>query len=187
MSCDIHTIVEVKKENTWVGVEECPKEFSERNYSMFAFLANVRNRFMTKGFEPKGFPEDMSEQSRELAEKWDSDMHSKSYLTLKELDDADKSDYLSVKCRVIGDFIKAFKEFGGVLPEQMTIEENKPTTFLDIIESAFCPDVIVKWQSSKIDAQEYPLIKGIEALKELAKKYNIKDYEDIRIVFGFDN
>lgn len=142
---------------------------------------------MTKGFEPKGFPEDMSEQSRKLEEKWDSDLHSKSYLSLKELDDADKSDYLSVKCRVVGDFIKAFEEFGGVLPEQMTIEENKPTTFIDIIESAFCPDVIVKWQANKKDAQEYPLIKGIEALKELAKKYNIDDYENIRIVFGFDN
>ena len=187
MGCDIHTIVEIKKENTWVGLEDCPKEFDERNYSMFAFLANVRNRFNTKGFEAKGLPDDISEKSRQLFDEWGEDIHSKSYITLKEFEDIDKTDYYSQKVRVIGEFFKAFKEFGGVLPEQMEIEELKPTTFIDVIEMSFCPDVVVKWQSPEREQKETPLYKGIEALKEIATKNNISDFNDIRIVFGFDN
>lgn len=188
MGCDIHTIVEVKKENTWVGLEECPKEFCDRNYSLFAFLADVRNSFNTKGFNTKGFPEDMSEQSRKLEEKWDSDMHSKSHLTLKELIESDKSDYCSQKCRIVGAFWQKFKELGGVLPDGMEVEENfKVSSIVDAISLAYCPEVIVKWQLPEEDIKKYPLITGIEALKEIAEKEQVKDYENIRIVFGFDN
>lgn len=187
MGCDIHTIVEIKKQNKWIGLEECPEEFNERNYSTFAFLANVRNRFNTKGFEPKGKPVEMSEESSKLFEKWEDDGHSQSYLTLKELDEFDKSDYYSRKCRVVGEFIKMLKEFGGTIPEQMKIEEIKATSFLDVIEMSFCPDVIVKWQAPESEQKETPLNKGIESLKKIAKKNEIENFEDIRIVFVFDN
>lgn len=69
MGCDIHTVVELKKGNEWVGIDELPEEFNERNYSTFAFLANVRNRFNTKGFEPKGYPSDMSEKSKKRTKR----------------------------------------------------------------------------------------------------------------------
>lgn len=37
MGCDIHTVVEIKNENgNWIGIDEVPKEFSDRNYSTFA-------------------------------------------------------------------------------------------------------------------------------------------------------
>lgn len=188
MGCDIHTIVEIKKENTWIGVEECPSEFCERNYSLFAFLAGVRNSFNTKGFEAKGFPEDMSEKARALEQEWGSDLHSKSFLNLKELEEANKSDYCSQKCRIVRAFWDKFKELGGVLPVGMEIEENfKVSSIIDALSLAYCPEVIIKWQSSKEEQKNFPLFRGIENLKAIALKNNIDNYENIRIVFGFDN
>ena len=187
MGCDIHTVVEIKKENTWVGLEECPKEFDERNYALFAFLAGVRNRFNTKGFEPKGFPDDMSEKSRQKFLD-DCDLHSKSYLTLKELDESDKTDAFANKCRIVGAFWQKFKELGGELPDGMEVEEDiKIDSIVDAISLAFCPEVIIKWQPSKAEIKETTLYKGIEALKEIAKENNIENYENVRIVFCFDN
>lgn len=189
MGCDIHTVVELKKGNEWVGIDELPEEFNERNYSTFAFLANVRNRFNTKGFEPKGYPSDMSEKSKkELKEEWAGDFHSESYLTLKELDDCDKSDYNSEKCRVVGAFYEKFKELGGVLPKEMKVEEEIiSNSILDIIGQQICPDIIVKWENSEDTLKKTPVFRGIEALKEIAKKNDIDNFENIRIVFCFDN
>ena len=187
MGCDIHTIVEIKKENTWVGLDECPNEFDERNYSLFAFLAGVRNSFNTKGFKPKGFPDDMSEKARKEFEN-DSDLHSKSYLTLKELDYADKKDAYAHKCRIVGAFWEKFKELGGQLPDGMEVEENfKVTSIIDALHLAYCPKVIIKWQPSEEEIKKYDLYKGIESLKKIAKNNNIDNYENIRIVFCFDN
>lgn len=189
MGCDIHTVVEIKNANgNWIGIDEVPKEFSDRNYSTFAFLANVRNSFNTKGFKPKGWPEDMSEMSKEMEEKWEGDSHSESYLTLKELDDCDKSDYYSEKCRIVEDFYKKFKELGGVLPKGMEVEEEIiSSSNFDIIKQSICPDVVVKWQASEDTQKKTPVFIGVEALKEIAKKNNIDNFENIRIVFCFDN
>ena len=61
MGCDIHTIVEVKKDNKWTRVPECPEVFQNRNYSIFAILnENVRNYNGTDGFSGKGLPKDIS-------------------------------------------------------------------------------------------------------------------------------
>lgn len=189
MGCDIHTVVEIKNaDGNWIGLDEVPKQFNDRNYSTFAFLADVRNRFNTKGFKPKGWPEDMSEITKQLKEKWDGDSHSESFLTLKELDEFDKSDYYSAKCRVVGDFYEKFKELGGVLPKGMKVEEKViSNSIFEIIGQAICPDVIVKWDVSEDVKKETPVFEGIEALKEIAKKNNIDNFENIRIVFCFDN
>lgn len=187
MGCDIHTVVEIKKENAWVGLEECPKEFESRNYALFAFLAGVRNSFNTKGFEPKGFPDDMSEKAKEKFED-DSDLHSKSYLTLKELDESDKKDAFAHKCRIVRAFWEKFKELGGQLPDGMEVEDDfKVDSIVDALRLAYCPEVIIKWQPSEEEIKEFTLYQGIEALKEIAKQNNIENYNDIRIVFCFDN
>lgn len=59
MGCDIHTIVQIKRNRKWEYVPELPKVFDERNYHIFSILANVRNYWNTKGFEPKGLPLDL--------------------------------------------------------------------------------------------------------------------------------
>ena len=60
MGCDIHIVVEVKKNGKWEYVPEVPENFDQRNYGVFAALADVRNSFNIKGFKPKGLPEDIS-------------------------------------------------------------------------------------------------------------------------------
>ena len=187
MGCDIHIVTEIKQDNKWIGIEEIPETLSERNYSTFAFLANVRNSFGCKGFEAKGKPEIMSNKTKEMFDEQGEDGYSHSYLSLKELIEKDKSDYCSVKCKILKDFYDKFIELGGVIPEGMTIEEDKPQGIIDCFRFAVEPTVLVKWKSAKDKIRKYPLFKGIEELKAIANKYNIENYNDIRIVFCFDN
>lgn len=67
-----------------------------RNYATFAMLANVRNGYGFAGVktgepitpisEPRGLPEDVCAEIREISDDWDVDAHSHSYFTLAELD-----------------------------------------------------------------------------------------------------
>lgn len=104
MGCDIHLCVEVKSSSPrsngrWRSVPPDPafKGYGEgwgidRNYSLFAILANVRN-YGGSGFnpiaDPKGWPADASGPSNKLYERWDGDAHSASHLTLRELTEFD--------------------------------------------------------------------------------------------------
>lgn len=117
MGCDIHLYAEHKKNERWrplrqptesryaEGRKEYPSEFDDRNYDVFAILANVRNG---RGFagaqtgtgfnpisDPRGLPEDLSAEFAAAHESlddgpslWFGD-HSHSYLTLAELLDFD--------------------------------------------------------------------------------------------------
>lgn len=114
------------------------------------------------------------------------DYHSHSWLTLKELLDYDLTDYLTAKIKVPKVFYDKFKEFGGVLPEGMTVlEEFPPNSIVEAVRMAFQPDVIISYVDDK-NKNETPLVKGINELKEIAEKYSVLP-EDIRIVFAFDN
>ena len=190
MGCDIHTHVEIKKENKWIHIDEVPEEFERRNYSTFSILAGVRSSFNVKPIsEPKGIPEDASKETKANIEEWNGDGHSHSYLTLKELDEFDLTDYKKTKVKVLKAFYDAFIGFGGILPKEMSVEEVKPGDIREIFQEAFEPTVLIKWLDSKKEGTYmYSLIlKGIKKLKEIAKKNDIDNYEDIRIVFFFDN
>ena len=70
----------------------------------------------------------------------------------------------------------------------MEVEEDfKTDSIIDAIRLVMCSEVIIKWQSSEEEIKGYTLYQGIEALKEIAKQNNIENFEDIRIVFCFDN
>lgn len=193
MGCDIHIITEIKKNNKWKRVPETPEEFNCRNYSVFAFLANVRNSFDTQGFKPKGLPEDISALHFDRCEEiddWDIDFecpdyHSHSYLTLKELQDKDKTDLQMIKCKVVKAFIDKFVECGGKIPDEIIVSEREPETFsfFEVLHEAAEPTVIVKWNTNKT---EHAVFKGIKELENIADKYNVQP-DDIRIVFAFDN
>jgi len=98
MGCDIHWVIECRAGGKWVGYmhdnyELLPKrsplieagipsiyELSDRNYQFFAKLAGVRG----DGPIPNGLPNDISKLTRALANNWDNDGHSHSYLPLYE-------------------------------------------------------------------------------------------------------
>ncbi|PCI96619.1 MAG: hypothetical protein COB15_09535 [Flavobacteriales bacterium] len=104
MGCDIHSFVEKKNEKgDWEKVSDCitlgefdrnwyKKEkgdspFDWRSYSIFAFLAGVRNYDHCDPIsEPRGVPDD---HSLEVGNEYDDDwgLHSASHLTIKELND----------------------------------------------------------------------------------------------------
>jgi hypothetical protein len=110
MGCDIHSFAEVKRNGKWERLTEkvfkswdgslIDAPFDLRNYSVFGFLADVRNYSDCKPLsQPKGFPQD-SEWLNEIHKKdkdltnlryylEDGDYHSHSFFTLKELVDFD--------------------------------------------------------------------------------------------------
>ena len=196
MGCDIHTITEIKRNDAWERISEVPEVFDTRNYTTFAFLADVRNSFETEGFQPKGLPEDISAMKFDYDAEddfWEvdfecEDYHSHSHLTLKELIEKDKTSYCSHKCKISKHFYEKFIELGGVIPEGMKVKtEIEHGDFIDALRYAYDPTVIVAWNPSEEEAQEYPIFKGIRALEEIAEKYGIENPENIRIVFAFDN
>ena len=294
MGCDIHLITQIKKNNKWEYVEDVPREFNQRNYFNFAVLANVRNDFGTKGFQPKGLPEDLGAKkfgwkseledykksyetnttrmcklpSGELIwcmdnslkrycdkDEYDKfkgtkgsscgeyyvydasvvngvfvdvpdkerytfeeyleefhkddfdeelqdygcwrvdfgdcvaygDLHTPSYLTLKELEDKNYEDIFKEKAKILKAFLDKFFELGGKLPDGMEIDKDwQPSDIRDCFRQAIEPVCVVKW-TKNIDKKEIPFFNGIDQLKEIAEKYNIENYNDIRIVFAFDN
>ena len=84
-------------------------------------------------------------------------------------------------------FYDDFIAMGGKLPEGMEVVEHEPSEFSDIIRCAFSPIVMIVWDKRNIDKENSDLYKGINSMKEIAEKYGISDYSDIRIVFAFDN
>jgi hypothetical protein len=110
MGCDIHFYVERREGDRWVpcdtwidlypvtdgvAADAGDNFYDDRNYDMFAMLADVRNGFGTAGIDrgdgfnviaaPRGVPGDMCE---ELADRWSVDeeaCHTPTWLLLSEL------------------------------------------------------------------------------------------------------
>jgi len=98
MGCDIHCYIEVNVEpfeeagyKQWnLFVDPRKPIFDGRSYSIFGFLANVRNYSQSPVIsQPKGLPRDLSFDVIGIREYTGLDGHSDSFLTLKELLDYD--------------------------------------------------------------------------------------------------
>jgi hypothetical protein len=114
MGCDIHPVVQVRKDGEWVSIDDKgPREEDRdpkyrwpvlvgRYYALFAILANVRQGYWEPDWipisTPRGLPVDfrMSDEAHpgitdhEGEEMWMGD-HSWSWVTVKELNDYDWS------------------------------------------------------------------------------------------------
>jgi hypothetical protein len=172
MGCDIHSFAEKKVNGKWERVEEKiflegTEPFGWRSYSMFAFLADVRNYdYCTPLSKPKGLPDD-SEFLNELSDydisithrlylEGDYDYHSHSYLTLKELLDFDyDQDFWN---RRVTKQIGPNSWDGAALAEE---GEGEIISYRENLGEGF--------------------FKDLETLKTLG------DLEEVRIVFYFDN
>jgi hypothetical protein len=103
MGCDIHSYAEVQNEQgEWEQVTDffpfdkwerdwrkrkCgDSPFDWRSYSLFGFLADVRNYSCCPPLdEPRGLPDDVSDAVREAREAYGIDGHSDSWFLLREL------------------------------------------------------------------------------------------------------
>lgn len=199
MGCDIHLYTEInrviKGELKWVncdnwkinhyyekGSDENEYEvnhlYSDRNYRLFAVLADVRNYSDNKFIcEPKGFPKDASNEVIKEYESWDMDGHSHSYFTLSELKEFRRHNnitkYSGLMTQENADMVDA-----GEMPNEWCQE----TTRNDYVYR--------EWER-----EESPLDKLISLLdKRMREEFWIWDNEEkpefedkIRIVFWFDN
>jgi len=84
MGCDIHGTVEVRTgDGKWVMINELGWEATLRNYQRFAELAGVRGEG-TRGLQPKGLPQNISESTAYHVDGWGVDGHSHSHMELDE-------------------------------------------------------------------------------------------------------
>ena len=90
MGCDIHVFVEQKIDNKWfsIHIEDTKDEFSDRDYFLFAKLADVRNYYETIPLltSNRGVPEDCNLTYKNYIQDWGVDLHSHTYYYLSELD-----------------------------------------------------------------------------------------------------
>ena len=191
MGTSIFMLTEIKKDGEWERIPENPKKFELRNYSIFALFANVHNHFGYDSFAIKGLPKDTKctyfEVDEDFKMNFNSiDLHSHSFLTLEELINFNYDSYFSHKYKMSKDFYDDFIKFGGKLPKEMVVKEYNPTDFSEIVRFAFEPTVLVQWQDTESDRENSDLHIGINQLKEIAQKYDIENYADIRIIFAFD-
>lgn len=105
MGCDIHIYKEKLVDGKWATADtwQCEKEsddqdgtfhyytndnsgLEDRNYSAFGILAGVRGDYLDSyKMDPKGLPEQMSEETERQYESWKLDAHGISYLSINEL------------------------------------------------------------------------------------------------------
>lgn len=114
MGCDIHIIYQKQVDGIWINLPD-EDEFSDRNYDLFAFLANVRNISRIEPIsEPRGVLDDFK-----YTDDWDLGDHSESWLSIKELEEYD--------------YTKVFKNFreGGV---KQTIAEYLQTWYFEELQ-----------------------------------------------------
>lgn len=94
MGCDIHMFPEVdgRPKSDWVY--DLGEFEIDRHYKLFSQLARVRaSAGDAGGFKPKGLPDKMGFTANMLRRDMDGDAHSDSWLTYKELRDAETSIY----------------------------------------------------------------------------------------------
>ena len=204
MGCDIHMFVEYKRnmptkdfkdrKDQWVLGDyfmrnpfnpafEDEEEFKiielygDRDYTLFSTLAGVRD-YSGKNEPvsiPKGLPEDCCEYVKKQNEKWGSDGHSHSWLTLKEI-----KDYQSQKPIIT---------YSGLLSptqlKELDVDGKTPNSWCQ----GTSLEGYKRREWNEPNKSLLPLIEKMEKrLSELFKNDDsAKDDEKIRIVFWFDN
>lgn len=202
MGCDIHTHIEYKRfinnEEKWVcadhfalnpyyDIDEDDKYYTvevcgNRDYGLFATLANVRNYGNTEYIdEPRGLPEDTCEEIKASYSAWECDAHSCSYFTLKELIDFYNKNGKLKRSGLIS------KENAKKLDEQ-NIEPNE-----------WCQMTNLDYVHREWEVENTSLKHLIDEIKRRADEDNFiydfewergetpKRIEKIRFVFWFDN
>jgi len=213
MGCDIHLFVERREGDKWVSCDRWEQEdgwysvtnsfYYERNYDLFAILANVRNG---RGFagvktgegfasisEPRGVPADAAPEFLRVVEQWGVDGHSHSYLTVAELM---AFDWTQVSCKqgwVDAENYQGFQwrkrrgegpeEYcGDVFGQGITkLSNDEMQAKIDAKESLNQTYTLVEWTQSYYAVAAHFLSHTLPRLWTLGKP------EDVRIVFFFDN
>ena len=176
--------------------------FHNRSYNTFAILADVRNGSGFAGIktgegfnpisEPRGLPEDVSEEIFDESDKWDGDGHSHSFFTVKELKEYDWNQITGLRGTISLQQYQAIKKgdnpgsYSGSIsgPKIITISMEKADAHIlnpDPSYERFDVYVDYHWNELYKDSASRFYNTTIPALEALG------DPEDVRIVFFFDN
>jgi hypothetical protein len=220
MGTDIHSRVEVflpryQGSPRWVMIEDelfdagwgdgrmtCDP-FSDRNYTLFALLANVRNGYGFAGIvtgnpitpldEPRGVPSNASLGWQGEVDAWDVNMHSHTWFTLRELLEPNPlyDQPLTRRGVIPGEAYEHLRDNGGTpsgwsgsvagpglltvtIPEYEAGIRGERQTYVEYI-----------WEDSLRDScQQFH--QDIQVLKKYADE-NEHAYDDVRVVLAFDN
>ena len=177
--------------------------YNHRNYNFFAILANVRNRrgcaemSTRQGFKPismpRGLPQDISPEIKQLSDWWGIDGHSHSWLTVQELIEYDWEQTVVSYGVVTRPQYEEFVET-GIRPDAYcewiygrNIEVVSPAEMEAIIADGADDDetryyVCIRWSWTYREAVgDYVFDTLFPTLKALG------DPDSVRIVFWFDN
>lgn len=154
MGCDIHLYLEKKEfgygkdadKFVWVSLDKWTEmgEFGDiyldvdsedrfyrkRNYNLFCALAGVTSHRLSNVpnyMKPKGIPADCSKLIYSAIKYWESDGHSHSYLTLKELKEFDWSSYGDTCDEFKNEVLKKME----LLKEELTDNDIRIVFFFD--------------------------------------------------------
>ena len=203
MGCDIHICCERKNyKGEWINCDYFKLNpyfdnnddeedkwwivpiFKDRNYELFATLADVRNRgYITPISEPRGLPDDVHYITKALSDSWGDIGHSHSYYTLRELED-----YMSNAPTIT---------YSGMISEEQANDLDK----FNIYPTSWCQSTTMDGYTHRtwtVPDENVPRL--IKAMKKRCADENYirkwhKNYEGLikkqadnfRIVFWFDN
>lgn len=175
-----------------------------RNYDWFSILADVRNGYGFAGVmtgqafkviaEPRGVPYDATKEWKETVERWDNDMHSKSYLTLEDFDSFDWNQVTMKTGAVTLEQYNVLRKensvpnvwCGSVSGQNIVTisQEDADNHILHPIQELEGKTIYVQyyWPVIYRDWFEDKFENIIEPLRKLKSKN-----KDARLVFGFDN
>ena len=192
----------ITKIPNWAENEFQNEPESNRNYDWFGVLADVRNGrgfagcVTGEGFniisEPKGVAEDSTEEWKKTVEEWEGNMHSHSYISLEEFEKFDWKQTTEKQGVITLEEYKKLRNTndcpdtwcGGVSGGNIeTINSEKADNIIDNnikLDKEYY--VIYKWKVLYSDWFNHKITNVIEPMKKLKE-----EYEDVRIVFGFDN
>jgi hypothetical protein len=198
MGCDIHTYLEQLRPagfdgnlKEWVSIDIWKYHtedktlsvryedlfYSGRNYTLFSFLANVRNGFedlygsgrqITPICMPRGLPKDVSGIVKQSADYWGPDAHSHSWLTADELHGADWNQKYKARGYVPIKLVESVK--AGVPPQ------------------SWCYDYFPKDGSHEFMEWEDTVKNSCrDFIQAMYTKLDFDLIYDYRLVFWFDN
>lgn len=213
MGCDIHIFVEKKSGKYWQKVgavfpykygeegEKTDEPFDDRNYTLFAFLADVRNGYGFAGSDtgdaikpidmPRGVPKDASDEYLKEVEGWNGDGHSHSWFTLGELKAANWDMDVIIRGIVPSDVYEYLKEIkqnperysSGIFGNGIKTVSEKEWENMDFETQTNGTrwHVKMEWKDKLRTLCDSFINTTIPALEKLGSD------DEVRIVFFFDN
>jgi hypothetical protein len=215
MGADIHIAVERRTADGWQRVEpmvpprwqyngapelERQSWYDGRNYFLFAILAGVRNGSggdpVVPISDPRGLPDDVSDETRDEANEWGLDGHSHSHFTLAELFAHDWDEMFHRECwarrlRTLtpartGETPDGYAER---LQEAARVLRHLPDASswgYETCSSSSEGQGASGWRTITWDQPQWESA-GTEWWGLIARMVRVAPPEDIRIVFWFDN